>query len=135
MSRPHQQTNTPKSNQRYSKSNKKQGAASSYQVPTVPACICGSQRVFEFQLLPSMLHILDVDSSAGELNDLMDISRIGGMNWGSIAVYSCPNSCNQSREEVCIVQNGDEVEVKKKEVNCEGDGNDDHSMQESEIMS
>ena len=63
-----------------------------------------------------MLHVLEVDScspAASETDDVMDIASIGGMNWGSIAVYSCPLSCDESREEVCIVQIGDEMPVKK----------------------
>lgn len=86
-------------------------AASSF--PTIPPCTCGAQRVFEFQLLPSVLHVLDVDSSqpstqprssAVDTDEMVDLASIGGMNWGSIAVYSCPESCDKSREEFLIVQ-------------------------------
>ena len=36
------------------------------------------------------------------------------MNWGSIAVYSCPESCDESREEFLIVQeSGEDAETKQ----------------------
>jgi hypothetical protein len=112
--------------------NKNQTAAPSTPiVPVAPICRCGSQRVFEFQLLPSMLHVLEVDSAAGEIDESMDLHSIGGMSWGSIAVYSCPNSCDESREEVCIVQCGDEAAVNKMEGSCgEIDHNEDGSMED-----
>mmetsp|Transcript_12971 Transcript_12971/g.26653 ORF Transcript_12971/g.26653 Transcript_12971/m.26653 type:complete len:91 (+) Transcript_12971:261-533(+) len=54
-----------------------------------------------------MLHVLDVDSNAN-LNDknldVMDLVSRGGMNWGAVAVYSCPESCDLSREEFVVVQ-------------------------------
>lgn len=86
--------------------------------PTIPPCSCGAQRVFEFQLLPSLLHVLDVDSVNSNNDDdndnITDLSSIGGMNWGSIAVYSCPESCDESREEFLIVQeSGEDVETKQ----------------------
>mmetsp|Transcript_20386 Transcript_20386/g.42755 ORF Transcript_20386/g.42755 Transcript_20386/m.42755 type:complete len:501 (-) Transcript_20386:114-1616(-) len=75
--------------------------------PQILPCNCGAQRLFEFQLLPSMLHVLDVDSNAN-LNDknldVMDLVSRGGMNWGAVAVYSCPESCDLSREEFVVVQ-------------------------------
>ena len=105
-------------------------------LPTIPPCTCGSQRVFEFQLLPSTLHVLDVDSSSlgpnnnkYEVDESMDLNSVGGMNWGSIAVYSCPDSCDDSREEICIVQCGDEVVKRKDGCGCDGGGNDDESME------
>jgi pre-rRNA-processing protein TSR4 len=86
--------------------------------PPIPPCSCGANRVFEFQLLPSLLHVLDVDSVNSNNDDdndnIMDLSSIGGMNWGSIAVYSCPESCDESREEFLIVQeSGEDVETKQ----------------------
>ena len=62
--------------------------------------------------------MLDVDSNASLRStddDVMDLVTAGGMNWGSIAVYSCPESCNDSREEFIIVQDSlDEGPVKLK---------------------
>ena len=50
---------------------------------TVPPCPrCGSPRRFEFQVLPTLVNHLDVDS---ELNSAVD--------FGSIAVYTCARSC------------------------------------------
>jgi len=78
---------------------------------SAPKCTCGSDRKFEFQLMPSLLHILSVEkfapsptlSSNSEPNS-NDIITNKGMNWGVIAVYSCCNSCDESREEYVIVQ-------------------------------
>jgi len=78
-------------------------------LPVVPPCVCGAKRVFEFQILPSLLHVLDVDAyatagSRGKSGDMMDLISRGGMDWGSIAVYSCSESCDKNREEFIIVQ-------------------------------
>ena len=67
-----------------------------------------------------MLHVLDVDSSTSEVDESMDLNSIGGMNWGSIAIFSCPNSCDKSREEVCIVQK--DYDTKKSECMAGDDG-------------
>jgi pre-rRNA-processing protein TSR4 len=85
--------------------------------PIIPPCSCGSERVFEFQLLPSLLHTLDVDAANSNKDDEIDktdLTLMGGMNWGSIAVYSCPESCDESREEFLIVQeSGEDVMTKQ----------------------
>jgi pre-rRNA-processing protein TSR4 len=73
----------------------------------VPTCACGSEHVFEFQLLPSLLHVLEVDKYSGSkskdgeegLGDLLS----NGMNWGSVAVFTCPNSC-ENCEDVLVIQ-------------------------------
>ncbi|KAL7481340.1 hypothetical protein ACHAW6_007021 [Cyclotella cf. meneghiniana] len=109
----HGRNSEKKSSNMHRTSNPKHGSVSSTDL--MPPCVCGCQRVFEFQLLPSILHILEVDfcsPAASETDDLMDLTSMGGMNWGSIAVYSCPDSCDESREEVCIVQIGDDAPVK-----------------------
>jgi len=135
----HRPNSEKKTSNVHRKSNPKHGSVSSTElVPTVPPCICGRQRVFEFQLLPSMLHVLEVDScspAASGTDNLMDLTSIGGMNWGSIAVYSCPDSCDESREEVCIVQVGDDAPIKKMDDStgiCAQDNDiddcDDHSI-------
>jgi len=89
----------------------------------IPQCVCGSKRTFEFQLMPSILHLLDVDSYCEEstsdstslnIEDVLSKNK-GGMNWGVIAVYSCSNSCFESTEEFVIVQeSADANPVKKK---------------------
>lgn len=82
--------------------------------PTIPPCACGAKRVFEFQLLPSLLHVLNVDSSSSletctskksqEIDETIDITSTGGMNWGAIAIFCCPESCDKGRDEFAIVQ-------------------------------
>jgi hypothetical protein len=63
-----------------------------------PNCACGAKCVFEFQLLPQLLLFLKVDKFAGNTSDNGGIGGMlsSGMNWGSIAVFSCPNKCGHS---------------------------------------
>ena len=82
------------------------------QLWNVPECqCCGQQRRFEFQVLPSVLATLEVDKFAGseiktgnekvELDDLLS----NGMNFGSIAVFSCNDlSCQGNNEPFIVVQ-------------------------------
>ncbi|KJE88747.1 hypothetical protein CAOG_00340 [Capsaspora owczarzaki ATCC 30864] len=50
----------------------------------VPRCLnCGTQRVFEFQIMPQLLWILGVDNLDGN-----------SLDWGTLLVYTCPNDCN-----------------------------------------
>jgi hypothetical protein len=99
-------------------------------LPVVPNCACGAERVFEFQILPSVLHVLDVDSHATggrneKSNDLLDLISAGGMNWGVIAIYSCPESCDDSREEFVIVQEAvSDVPIRKHEEIDDASDND-----------
>eukprot|EP00986_Skeletonema_menzelii_P018552 scaffold26656_cov149-Skeletonema_menzelii.AAC.17 len=96
--------------------------------PSIPSCACGSERVFEFQLLPCLLHVLDVDSvrsNSDDGKDITDLTSIGGMNWGSIAVYSCPESCDESREEFLIVQYEDDVGKKPEPMSEDENGNNE----------
>ena len=86
--------------------------------------------------MPSMLHILQVDKYAVKNNNnantahnnnnnnnesprhpLEDIlsANYGGMNWGVIAVYTCPSQSCSNKEEVLVLQASvDEVGSKKK---------------------
>jgi hypothetical protein len=79
----------------------------------IPPCACGAERVFEAQLLSSLLHVLEVDKHAPTDADSSAASGLGaayeqgGMNWGNIAVYSCPNVCS-AEEEYVVVQDSDE---------------------------
>lgn len=116
------QSNVPKS---------KQKSKQVYSpLPVVPNCACGAERVFEFQILPSALHVLDVDSHATggrseKRDDLLDLISAGGMNWGVIAVYSCPESCDESREEFIIVQDAvSDVPIRKNEEMDDASDND-----------
>jgi hypothetical protein len=111
----------------------------------IPHCSCGAKRVFELQLLSTMLHVLDVDShvqhmskggvmGGDKMEEVMEeekkknitkkkkqsksksdcsqqnveqkkrkIMNNGGMDWSTLLVYSCENSCSESFEEVAIV--------------------------------
>jgi hypothetical protein len=79
----------------------------------IPPCACGAERVFETQLLSSLLHVLEVDKHAptdvgsSTASGLVAAYEQGGMNWGNIAVYSCPNVC-AAEEEYVVVQDSDE---------------------------
>ncbi|KAM6977891.1 programmed cell death protein 2 [Aplochiton taeniatus] len=59
---------------------------SSEHIPSgddIPQCTCGSKRVFEFQVMPQLLNSLAVDSGPDS-----------GIDWGTLAIYSCSDSCN-----------------------------------------
>lgn len=77
------------------------------------------ERSFEFQLMPSLLHILQVDEYSNfgkECDDVANLfqSKEGGMSWGVIAVYSCPESClSHTREEYVVVQDPMDGDAKK----------------------
>lgn len=93
--------------------------------------------------MPSILHVLNVDKYATvvgnsgvdttpktsvEMNELFD-KFSGGMNWGTIAVYSCSVSCKEYREEYVVVQesvDGDpkRVEIKMIPKNTGNDGDE-----------
>lgn len=98
----------------------------------IPCCSCGSDRVFEFQVMPSILHVLNVDQcspaplwnestrerTSEQKKDMeLMMSREymdGGMNWGAVAIYSCVVSCDESREEFVIVQESADAKPKKR---------------------
>jgi hypothetical protein len=75
---------------------------------SVPSCSCGRERVFEMQILPPALNLLQVD----DYTDLT-VSRgtavlppvgeapssWGGMDFASVLVFSCPESCSTSETE------------------------------------
>ena len=88
--------------------------------PTIPPCSgCGATRIFEFQLVPQLLHVLAVDRVAATRTPTSATTTTtnnnnnweaaygagGGMNWGNLAVYSCPNAgCVASNQEYVVVQ-------------------------------
>lgn len=47
----------------------------------IPPCDCGSKRVFEFQVMPQMLNYLQVDSFEESVD------------WGTLVIYTCSQSC------------------------------------------
>mmetsp|Transcript_12075 Transcript_12075/g.13491 ORF Transcript_12075/g.13491 Transcript_12075/m.13491 type:complete len:465 (-) Transcript_12075:2282-3676(-) len=92
----------------------------------VPNCsCCGEQREFEFQLLPSILAALEVDmwqtgvkATAGTGESLaLDELLSNGVNFGSIAVFTCSNaSCRiQEKEAFAVIQKSVDVLPDKKE--------------------
>jgi pre-rRNA-processing protein TSR4 len=48
----------------------------------VGCALCGSPRTFEFQILPQLLHALNVDHSQPD-----------ALDWGTLLVYSCSSNC------------------------------------------
>ncbi|CAM9197941.1 unnamed protein product, partial [Choristocarpus tenellus] len=78
----------------------------------VPPCPrCGSPRRFEFQVLPHLLHFLGVEAcgkvwdpavAMGSSPGKVDTPIQHTMDWGTLAVYTCPNSCGSS-----FMQGGD----------------------------
>ena len=94
----------PSSNKKkYNKSTKIEAASSSVMVPP---CDCGAERVFQFQLLPSLLHILRVDQYSESPSGTSGINALlaGGMDWGAVAVYTCSNSCSVCKEDYLLIQ-------------------------------
>ena len=78
---------------------------------TIPPCACGAPRVFEFQLLSSLLHVLEVDKYSNDggagsaaLTSLEAAFAQSGMNFGNIAVYTCSKDCGSSDSEYVVVQ-------------------------------
>jgi len=74
----------------------------------VPPCACGAPRLFECQILPSVLHVLNVDKYAKQSGvvspHLNEWYCSGGMDFGSIAIYTCSkaDTCTSSQEFVVI---------------------------------
>lgn len=89
---------------------------------SIPPCASGAPRVFEFQILPSVLHMLNVDKHAAKQSEttassmLNDWYSAGGMDFGSIAVYANPNPDDSGsiQKEFVVVQ--DTAEDQPREV-------------------
>ncbi len=130
-------------------SGKKGGRCRDTKFPNVLKCKCGSIRTFEFQLMPSILHLLEVDShyqkknlnsndnSKGNETDILEYEldkNEGGMNWGVIAIYSCQNSCDVSYEEFVVVQESVDSNPQKMVLSApptESTNNDDDSDEDT----
>ncbi|XP_041108734.1 programmed cell death protein 2 [Polyodon spathula] len=52
----------------------------------IPNCLCGAKRLFEFQIMPQLLNYLKVDSPEASID------------WGTLAVYTCADSCDQGNK-------------------------------------
>lgn len=81
------------------------------QLWQAPICKCGKACTFEMQLLPSLLHVLEVDKFAGNKAGKKDNSAVGfsemlstGMNWGSLAVFTCREEGCSNTEGGLVVQ-------------------------------
>lgn len=74
---------------RYSFGNKPLWPTYPLPLPKTP-CSCGSELVFELQLLSSCLYFLRVDSH------VRDGQNDAGMNFATAAVYTCPKDCEVS---------------------------------------
>ncbi|KAJ8359940.1 hypothetical protein SKAU_G00164650 [Synaphobranchus kaupii] len=48
----------------------------------IPNCPCGAKRIFEFQVMPQLLNHLKVDRPTASID------------WGTLSVYSCEDSCD-----------------------------------------
>jgi pre-rRNA-processing protein TSR4 len=120
----------------------------------VPNCACGAKRIFEFQIMPSILHFLEVDKHAlgrqyktsvppgEEESKDCDVTWTrefseGGQNWGVIAVYTCSAACDMDREDFVVLQRSlDSVPIQREhgsmvvqvyEGDMEGDDDEDDS--------
>lgn len=56
-------------------------------ISNIEPCQCGSERQFEFQIMPQLLSYMDVDTSLHE--DTID--------WGSVMVYTCKSNCTKAK--------------------------------------
>ena len=94
-----------------------QKGGSEHSFPRVQSCACGRERIFELEVLPSVLFSLNVDmhaqthpqptsngSKTTKEDGMEQKMNNGGMDWGALVVYSCPDSCDMSREEFVVAQ-------------------------------
>lgn len=102
----------------------------SQPLENVPVCgNCGSERIFEMQLMPALASLLQSKASESEESKegpngacfLHDETR---MDFGTIFIYTCKNSCNKAEggnsiplEEVVIAQPSPDSEMFDKIVN------------------
>ena len=75
------------------------GPSDKITLSKLPVCHwCGSKRVFELQLMPSILSALSTSSytdentvNFGENNAIFNL----GMEWGTVMVFTCKNDCEK----------------------------------------
>ena len=67
----------------------------------VPRCsTCNSERKFEFQIMPQMLHFLQVENKSEEISaKIFKEKQDASCDFGTIAVYTCVNSCDGGGKE------------------------------------
>ena len=69
---------------------------------SIPHCeLCGSQRVFEMQLMPALLSLpLNVSTSSGVSQPkTTDLDCVSDFDFGVVAVWSCPESCYRKNDQ------------------------------------
>lgn len=66
-------------------------------ISEVPRCACGAKRVFEVQLLPTLLSFVDLDEEV-DLAQLRDSKE-----WSSVLIYTCEDSCDGEEESVVVL--------------------------------
>lgn len=66
-------------------------------LPRVPPCSCGKARVFEVQLLPTILSFITEEEEIN-LAALKDVRE-----WSSVLVYTCEGNCNAAAEAVVVL--------------------------------
>ena len=105
-----QSINSPVESQRQQRGRHAKAANAVTFKPSIPLCLCGASRVFELQLLPSLLHVLQVDISSGcsSQEGILAAFDQGGMNWGNIGIFSCPFACASNQEYVVVQESVDE---------------------------
>lgn len=62
--------------------------------------------------MPQLLHVLNVEKHIADNGTTTNTTTLdsllsgdgGAQNWGTVAVYSCPDSCEMNSEEFVIVQ-------------------------------
>ena len=79
----------------------------SYPPPDVskavrPCEICGTERVFEMQLMPGLLYLLSSHAEATPSETAAGL--LDSADFGVVSIWSCPNSCGEFVTEVAIVQ-------------------------------
>lgn len=87
----------------------------SYPPPDVskavrPCEMCGTERVFEMQLMPGLLYLLSshAEATPSETAAAGGADGAAGLldsaDFGVVSIWSCPNSCGEFATEVAIVQ-------------------------------
>ena len=86
----------------------------------IPKCQkCNGNRLFEMQLMPSLLSTIEQDTNG---NNTMN------MNWETIVIDSCENSCKDSYEEhVVAIYDPDEELMFNKRANATKPNNRNHN--------
>ena len=109
-----------KNNKKKNKNAKTKGDNDVKEATMIPKCQkCNGNRLFEMQLMPSLLSTIEQDTNG---NNTMN------MNWETILIYSCENSCKDSYEEhVVAIYDPDEELMFNKRANATKPNNRNHN--------